>query len=143
MAEVSNRMEAASEYAKYRIYSPRVINAGSKQRFLRDRTAMLVKHIGGEPSRAQMVLIRRAAEVEWLLTKFDHEDALSAHDARVYLSLHNTLTRTVALIDSTAPKTTSSTAKPAPAPKPEPSASEPEQPLSLVDALMIGKASPP
>ena len=89
-------MEAANlaQNGKYRIYTPRVINAGSKVRFFRDRTAALIGHAGGEPSRTQLVLIARICRLEWdafVLDRRQDAGELSAHDMRMRLALENRL----------------------------------------------------
>ena len=62
-------------------------------RFLRAFEASLTEHVGGSPSTTQKVLIRRAARAMPRLKLF-HEKlgtGLTAHDARTYNALQNSL----------------------------------------------------
>jgi hypothetical protein len=45
-------------------YRPTIFNKRSRQRFERDRTAQLIRHLGREPSFPERLLIARVARVE-------------------------------------------------------------------------------
>jgi hypothetical protein len=68
-------------------------------KFLRTYEHMLTVHVGGEPSRVQTELIRRAARVALRLELMDEESLLkpgiSERQSRYYLAWHNTLVRTL------------------------------------------------
>jgi hypothetical protein len=78
----------------YRLYTPRVFNTQSRQRFFRHRTDELVRHVGA-PSGAQLVLIRRIVRNEWDLfrldARFDAEGDLSVPAMRARLAMENRL----------------------------------------------------
>jgi hypothetical protein len=80
--------------ANCRLYCPREFNARSKQRFFRHRRVELIEHVGGAPSRTQLVLIERIARNEWDLRRLDarmDEADLSNHDMRMRLAMENRL----------------------------------------------------
>jgi hypothetical protein len=77
-----------------RLYTPRKFNPTTRQRFFRSRTDGLIRHVGGAPSRAQLVLIRRIVRNEWDLLRLDarfDEEELSGYAMRARLAMENRL----------------------------------------------------
>jgi len=77
-----------------RLYRPRVFNATTKARFLRDRRRRLVRHLGGRPSDIQAVIVDRIAAIEWSVCRLHarlDDGELSQHGARELLAFHNHL----------------------------------------------------
>lgn len=75
-----------------RLYTPRVFNSTTKQRFLRDRWRRLVAHVGGHPTDTQQILIGRLVELEWTVARLTaRQDAgeLTEHSARMHMAAHN------------------------------------------------------
>lgn len=66
-------------------------------RYLRACRAELAAHVGGEPSRAQAVLIDRIAWLRLHVVLFDEKiaagETLSLHDGRMYMSFSNGIVR--------------------------------------------------
>lgn len=63
-------------------------------RFRRRRTAELVRHIGGQPSAAQSILMSRIVRNEWDLRRLDaalNAGEISAHAMRTRLAMENRL----------------------------------------------------
>lgn len=76
------------------LFEPRKFNLRTWQRFRRNRTAELERHIGGQPSTAQSILIARIVRNEWDLRRLDVEmmvGELSAHAMRTRLAMENRL----------------------------------------------------
>jgi hypothetical protein len=71
-------------------YRPQVYNKRSKQRFERDRTRQLIRHLDREPSYPERILISRIVAVEWDLRRIDARlDAgqeISGHAMRARLA---------------------------------------------------------
>jgi hypothetical protein len=71
-------------------YAPKVYNKRSRQRFARDRTAQLIRHLGRPPSYPERILISRIVAVEWDLkridARLDHGEELSGHAMRARLA---------------------------------------------------------
>jgi hypothetical protein len=82
-----------SKTAEYRLYTPRLFNATTRQRFFRSRKNGMVRHVGSSPSRAQLILIGRIVQNEWDLLRLDAkmEGGLSGHDMRARLAMENRL----------------------------------------------------
>jgi hypothetical protein len=76
-------------------YRPRGFNKRSRQRFERDRTAQLARHLGREPTYPERILISRIVAVEWDLRRLDHRldvgEELSGHAMRARLAAENRL----------------------------------------------------
>ncbi len=70
--------------------------------------AELTAHVGGKPSAAQAALIDRCAWLTLYLAMLQHRTAegvaMNDHDARVYLSWSNALTKTLARIGLQGPE---------------------------------------
>ncbi|HEX3861070.1 MAG TPA: hypothetical protein VHY35_05205 [Stellaceae bacterium] len=77
------------------LYSPRVFNARSRQRFKADRTAQLVRHLGRDPSYPEQIIIARITAIEWDLRRMDHRidcgEELSGHALRARLAAETRL----------------------------------------------------
>lgn len=76
------------------VYLPRTYSQRTKARFRLDRVRRLVKHLGGNPTDVQWLLIERLVEVEWSILRLSaRADAgdLSQHAAREMLAFHNHL----------------------------------------------------
>jgi hypothetical protein len=77
-----------------RLYSPRLFNATTRQRFFRDRKKGYVAHIGSTPSRPQLALIHRIVRLEWDLLRLDarmDDGELSPHALHTRLAAENRL----------------------------------------------------
>jgi hypothetical protein len=78
----------------FRLYTPRKFNTQSKQRFFRQRTDGVIRHVGGASSRAQQVLIRRIVRCEWDLLRLDarfDDGDLSTFAMHTRLAMENRL----------------------------------------------------
>ena len=69
-------------------------------RYLRAYTASLIKHIGGKPSPVEARIIERCGMLAVHIYRMDQKNSngMSLHDTRVYLSLNNSLVKTLALL---------------------------------------------
>jgi hypothetical protein len=76
-------------------YAPKIYNKRSRQRFARDRTAQLIRHLGRPPSYPERILISRIVAVEWDLKRLDARlddgEELSGHAMRARLAGENRL----------------------------------------------------
>jgi hypothetical protein len=76
-------------------YRPRTHNKRSRQRFERDRTAALIRHLGRAPSYPERILISRTVTLEWDLRRIDARldagEELSGHAMRARLAAENRL----------------------------------------------------
>ena len=76
------------------LFEPKKFNLRTWQRFRRNRTAELVRHIGGEASTAQAILVSRIVRNEWDLRRLDVQmmtGELSQHAMRTRLAMENRL----------------------------------------------------
>jgi hypothetical protein len=76
------------------LFEPKKFNVRTWQRFRRNRTSELVRHVGGEASTAQSILIARIVRNEWDLRRLDVQmmtGELSAHAMRARLAMENRL----------------------------------------------------
>lgn len=93
--ETASQRRNAPTQTERRLYSPKIFNARSRQRFTADRTRELIAHLGREPSYTELVLIARCVSNEWDLRRLDHRldhgEELSGHAARLRLALENRL----------------------------------------------------
>jgi hypothetical protein len=107
------------------------IDARSREdKFLRDCEAMLIEHVGGNPSLVQRVIITRAARVALHLELMDEKSLLKGHgfgihDHNYYVSWSNSLARLLARLGVIEPTVASQppmivpTAEPQPQPQPQ------------------------
>jgi hypothetical protein len=76
-------------------------------RLIRDVRRDLIKHVGGEPSATQRVMIERAVMLTVQLGRMDAkalaDGAMSEHASREYLAWSNTLTRTMKALGTKGP----------------------------------------
>jgi hypothetical protein len=85
----------ATEADDTRLYTPRIFNRTTKPRFVRDRTAALIRHLGRVPSYPERIIIARIVAIEWDLrrtdAKLDEGKELSGHDIRGRLAAETRL----------------------------------------------------
>jgi hypothetical protein len=69
-------------------------------RYLRAYMVSLVKHIGGKPNPVEARIIERCGMLAVHIYRMDQKNSngMSLHDTRVYLSLNNSLVKTLALL---------------------------------------------
>jgi hypothetical protein len=81
--------------AKTRLYSPRVFSKRTKQRFLAERTAELIRGLHREPSYPERIIIARCVAIEWDLRRtdfmLDQGSEPSGHMLRARLAGENRL----------------------------------------------------
>jgi hypothetical protein len=81
--------------AKGPLYTPRIFNALSRQRFIADRTTKLIKHLGRDPSFPERLILGRIVMLEWELRRQDAKleagEELSGHALRARLAAENRL----------------------------------------------------
>jgi hypothetical protein len=81
--------------ANFRVYNPRVFSRRTKQRFISDRTAELIRHLARAPSYPERLIIARIISLEWELRRLDARiddgEVLSGHALRARLAAENRL----------------------------------------------------
>lgn len=76
------------------LFEPKKFNLRTWQRFRRNRSAELNRHVGGAPSTSQQILIARIVRNEWDLRRLDAQmmtGEISQHAMRTRLAMENRL----------------------------------------------------
>jgi hypothetical protein len=91
----SQSRQSAPNHASGVPYRPRGFNRRSRQRFERDRTAQLARHLGRDPSYPERLIISRICSIEYWLRRLDAAidagEELSGHAIRGRLAAENRL----------------------------------------------------